>query len=462
MFAVSAAPGMVWADSAKLTLYALHFYVPSFNPGDHAGWTVLARGWLALTWFLPAAYALNLLSAVAGAVVVGGVHRLLSRWGESQAAAHGAAAVVLVSHPLWWAAAVAESYAPALALVVAGALLLTRGTARSRFSAGLCFGLAVAAHAFAAVLIVPLVAASHRRSWPVLVAGAALGAAPLWLGVFGAPADPLTGFGPRGGAAWRWHVSAFLNPRRIVLGAMLVAAGVVGALGPVGLWGVVRRAREGGVSRHPSPRLAVAALCALAAVLTMYSPFRLHLMVAFLVVGAVLLAPPVLTLRWCLVHLALQAALYGGAAASASLWGREDLGVRQLPGRHNARYFLWPPKSGEASAERYAGELFAALPAGAVVLADFNPGAVLRLAQVVHGARPDVDVIPTAIDDALATPDAAATLSGRIADSRGGGREVVLADGWPPYYRLEELRAMGYAFSACGPGLLVRYGADPQ
>lgn len=456
VFGLSAAPGMVWADSAKLTLYALHSYLPSFNPGDHAGWTVVARMWLALTWFLPAAYALNLLSAVSGAVVVGGVHRLLSRWGESSQTAHGAAAVLLASHPLWWAAAVAESYAPALALVVAGALLLRRGTARSRFSAGVCCGLAVAAHAFAAVLIVPLVAASRRRGWVALAAGAVLGAAPMWLAVFGTPRDPLTGFASGGLTSWSWHVAAFLSPTRLLVGLSAVACAVGAAVGPLGVRGAIRRVASGGVSRHPSPRLAAAALCVLAAVLTVYSPYRLHLMAAFLVVGAVLIVPPALTLRWCLVHVALQVALYGGAAAAAHLWGHEDLGVRELPGRHNARYFLWPPKTGEASAERYARELLAALPQGAVVLADFNQGAVLRLAQVVGKVRPDVDVIPTAVDDALATPNAAATLSERIAGYRGGGREVVLADDWPPYYRLEELRAMGYAFSPCGPGLLVR------
>ncbi len=455
VFAASAAPGMIWADSGKLALYALHFYVPSLNPGDHAGWTVLARLWLALTGFLPAAYALNLLSAVSGAVVVGGAHRLLSLWGERPPAAHGAAAVLLAAHPLWWAAAVAESYAPALALAVTGALLLTRHRPVSSFAAGVCFGLGVAAHAFALVLIAPLVVASRRQGWPALAAGVALGTAPVWLALWGVPADPLTGYTAGGGSAWGWHISAFLDPLRMGRGAVVVAAAALVAVGPAGLWGLLTRVREGGVSRHPSPRLAAVALVLLAGVLTAYSPFRLHLMVGFLVVGVVLVAPPSLALRWCLLHVALQAALYGGAAAAASLAGVEDLGVRQLPGRHNARYFLWPPKFGEDSAERYARELFAALPPGAVVLADFNPGAVLRLAQVLSGLRPDVEVAPTAVDDALARGDAAAALAERIAALRASGRPVVLADRWPPYYPLEQLRVLGYAFVPCGPGLLV-------
>lgn len=453
---------MIWADSAKLTLYALHFYVPSFNPGDHAGWTVLARLWLGLTWFLPAAYALNVFSAVAGAVVVGGVHRLLVRWGESPRAAHGAAAVLLVAHPLWWAAAVAESYAPALALLVAGGLLLTRRSGPSQVAAGVCFGLAIAAHAFAAVLIVPLLATSRRRAWVTLATGVALGAAPLWLATLGAPPDPLTGFSASRASSWSWALGTFLKPAGIVKGLALAAGAFTVALGPVGLLGVVQRVRSGGVSRHPNPRLAVALLAPLAALLTVYAPYRLHLMVAFLVVGAVLIAPPLLAVRACLMHVVLQVALYGGVAAAATLPGTADLGVRRLPGRHNARYFLWPPKTFEASAERYAKALFAALPAGAVVLADFNAGAVLRLAQEVHGLRPDVEVVPTAIDDALATPNAAAALARRIANHRSGGREVVLADSWPPYYRVDELRAMGFTLQPCGPGVLVQAGATER
>ena len=453
---------MVWADSAKLILYALHFYVPSLNPGDHAGWTVLARLWLALTGFLPAAYALNLLSAVSGAVVVGGAHRLLSVWGERPSAAHGAAAVLLAAHPVWWAAAVAESYAPALALVMMGALLLIRRRGVCSLAAGVCFGLGVAAHAFALALIVPLVVASRRRGWPALAAGVVLGTAPMWLALWGVPADPLTGYTAGGGSAWWWHLSAFLDPLRMGRGVVVVAAALLVAVGPVGLWGGVRRICDGGVSYHPAPFLAVGVLVVLAALLTAYSPYRLHLMVGFLVVGLVLVAPPSLTPRWCLLHLALQAALYGGAAAAASVAGVEDLGVRQLPGRHNARYFLWPPKAGEDSAERYARELFAALPHGAVVLADFNAGAVLRLAQVVSGLRPDVEVIPTAVDEALARGDVAAALAERIAALRASGRPVVLADRWPPYYPLELLRALGYAFAPCGPGLLVEESSASQ
>lgn len=453
---MSAAPGVVWADSAKLTLYALHTYLPTLNPGDHAGWVLLAQGWLGLTWFLPPAYSLHLLSAAAGAVVVGGVHRLLLRWGERPESAHGAAAVLLAAHPLWWAAAVAESYTPALALVVVGALLRQR----TRVGAGVSWGLAMSVHAFAAVLMAPLVRAGRRGDRAALVLGLVAGAAPAWLALWGSPQNPLTGSSGAGWASWSWHVSTFLSPARTLLGAAMLLGALGLAVGPLGWWGVLRRMQEGGVSRHPHPVGAAIMLVLLALLLTTYSPYRLHLMVGFVVVGAVLLAPPALRLRWCIAHGALQVALYGAAAGGAHLAGRESLGVRQLPGRDNATYFLLPPKSWERSAEGYARRLLAAVPENALVLADFNPGAVLRLVQELEGLRFDVTVIPTAVDDALATPRPAATLAGRIAEAKAGGRPVVLADSWPPYYRVQELRQLGYSFAPCGPGLLVERGPE--
>jgi len=51
--------------------------------------------------------------------------------------------------------------------------------------------------------------AVRRRSWGLL-AVMVVGSAPLWLAVFGGPADPLTGFAAGGGATWPWHWEAFV------------------------------------------------------------------------------------------------------------------------------------------------------------------------------------------------------------------------------------------------------------
>ncbi|MFN3412728.1 MAG: hypothetical protein ACK42L_01530, partial [Thermoanaerobaculum sp.] len=48
LYLLSASRTPQWADASKLTLYALHGYFPSVNPGAHPGWTVLAWLWLHL------------------------------------------------------------------------------------------------------------------------------------------------------------------------------------------------------------------------------------------------------------------------------------------------------------------------------------------------------------------------------------------------------------------------------
>ena len=99
--------------------------------------------------------------------------------------------------------------------------------------------------------------------------------------------------------------------------------------------------------------------------------------------------------------------------------------MRALPYRNNAFYFLCPLKGLPAAAggwkpaalldpgtERYVAAVGACAPPGAAVVADFNPGAVLRLAQVVRGWRTDLEIRPIAVDVALGAPDPAAALAG--------------------------------------------------
>ena len=160
--------------------------------------------------------------------------------------------------------------------------------------------------------------------------------------------------------------------------------------------------------------------------------------------------------RW--VHLATQAGLLVLLPWGLVRVGQEDLHLRRLPGRSNAWYFLCPVKSFEAGPERYARALLAAAPPGAVVLADFNPGAVLCLVQQQARLRPDVQVVATAVDDALGTRDPAAALQGRIAEAEeagaagGAGRQL---GGLLPSGRASKA-IRSRACDRCGPGWLVR------
>lgn len=453
LYGLSAARGPMWGDPSKLAVYALAGYVPSLSPGDHAGWTVLAWLWTRLLGGVNPIVSLHLLSAVAGAAVVGLLHRLVGEATGEASPADGAAAVALVALPLWWVSAVAESYAPALALGLAGCLVSRRPSRALGVVAGAMAGLGAAAHLFSLVVSGPWLAAQRGRRGAVLLGGV-LGLAPVWLGVLGVPADPLTGHRAGGGGSFEWHLATFLRPSAMLMGAAGLAAVLALALGPAGLRGVWCRR---GASPHPWPRLAAITLGLFAICLTGYVPYRMPWMAGFLLAGVLLVRPPDLGRRARWLHLAVQAGLLVLLPWGLVRVGQEDLHLRRLPGRTNAWYFLSPVKSFEAGPERYARTLLAAAPPGAVILADFNPGAVLRLVQQQAKLRPDVQVVATAVDDALGTPDPAAALRGRIEAVRKQGRPVVLADTWEAYYRPAELRRrFDLELEPCGPGWLVK------
>ena len=466
LYLATGARGLVWADSSKLTLYALAGYFPSLNPGDHAGWTVLAWGWLHLVGGDPVVAA-HRLSAVAGAAAVALLAVLVRARGGDRERAATSAALLLVALPLWWAATVAETYAVALALTLGGGVVLASSGRGWRWAgAGLLWGFALACHAMAVFLIVPLAwEAGGRKAWRLLP-GVLAGAAPAWLALAGGgPPDPLTGFAASGGSTWRWHWEAFVALARAPRGLAVLAALVLYGLGVIGiaaLWRGRREARGGAVWG--------VSLAALALLLATYAPYRLHLMVAFLIIGALVALPARLGTAARAAAVAVQALVYLAVPAALTIAGRQDLGARAIPYRNNAFYFLCPLKALPAAAggwkpaalldpgtERYVAAVGECAPPGAAVVADFNPGAPLRLAQVARGWRPDLEIRPVAVDVALAAPDPAAALAGEIGRALDRGA-VMLADTYRPYYRLDEL-ATRFRFVRCRVGVLA-FGRD--
>ena len=477
LYWLTGARGLIWADPSKLTLYALEGYFPSLNPGDHAGWTVVAGAWLRLVGGDPV-LAAHRLSAVCGALVVALAALLvLARRGD-RAEAHTTAALLMVALPLWWAATVAETYTPALAATLAGALVLTACTRGWKWwVAGALWGLALAMHVMSIFLIAPLAwEAGRARTWRLLP-GLVVGSAPVWLAVFGGPRDPLTGFAASGASTWRWHWEAFLALARVPRSAVVLSALVlyaVGLLGVVALW----RGRR-------APRASPGWLWSLGALLLLlltYAPYRLHLMIALLLVG-LLLALPVRLPAWARVgHVVLQAFVYLAVPTVLTAAGGASLGVRVIPHRNNAFYFLCPVKSirlrpvvsgaTEVSppaesrtallrwsvalhpgTDHYLAGFDRCAPTGAAVVADFNPGTVLRLAQVVRGWRTDLEVRPVAVDVALGARDPAAALAATV-EREIGARPVVLADSYAPYYHPSRL-STHFTLRPCGPCVQV-------
>jgi hypothetical protein len=473
LYWLTGARDLIWADSSKLTLYAVAGYVPTLNPGDHAGWTVLGWAWLHLVGGDPVVAA-HRLSAVCGALVVAlAALVVLARSGE-RGRAHTAAALVLVALPVWWASGVAETYAPALAATLGGALVLRGGSRGWRWwAAGSVWGLALAIHAMSVFLIVPLAwDAVRTRGWRLLP-GLVLGSAPAWLAVFGAPPDPLTGFAAGGASTWRWHWDAFLMLARAPRNAAVLAALLLYGLGLTGVIALWRGRREPGGSVAW-----VWSLGALTLLLLAYAPYRLHLMTAFLLVGLVLVLAARLPAWARFGHALMQALVYLAVPAALTIAGRQSLGVRVLPERNNAFYFLCPVKSvvaapaaavtkaGVTAASRwmssllpwrqaldpgtgsYLAALVACAPAGASVLSDFNPGAMLRLAQVARGWRRDLEIRPVAADVALGAPDPVAALAAEV-ERELATRPVVLADSYAPYYHPRELSSR-FDLRPCG------------
>ncbi len=465
LYAATGARGLVWADSSKLTLYALSGYFPSLNPGDHAGWTVLAWAWLRLVGGDPVVAA-HLFSAVAGALAVALLAMLVRARGGDRERAATAAALLLVALPMWWAATVAETYAVALALTFGGGLALASSARGWRWSgAGLLWGLAVACHAMAVFLIVPLAwEAGGRRAWRLLP-GALVGAAPVWLAFNGGgPPDPLTAFAASGGSTWRWHWEAFVAFTRAPRGLVTLAAIVLYGLGVLGVAALWRGRREAG-----GGAVWGVSLGALVLLLVTYAPYRLHLMAAFLIAGALMALPVRLGALARFAAVAVQALVYLAVPAALTIVGRQDLGARVLPFRNNAFYFLCPLKGLPAAAggwgpaalldpgtERYLAAVGGCAPLGATIVADFNPGAPLRLAQVARGWRRDLDIRPVAVDVALGAADPAAALAREIARALERG-PVMLADTYRPYYRPNELAAR-FSLVPCRAGAIVRAG----
>jgi hypothetical protein len=427
-----------WADASKLTLYAMAGYLPSWNPGDHPGWTAVAWAWCRLVP-LPPSLACHLLASLAAASSVGLLVALGQRRGWPTSAVRGAALVWGLAHAPWWAAEATETYSLAFALTLASLLAQTAG---KRLLAGLAAGWGAATHALSVFLTLPEALRRPRASW---LAGFVLGSCPVWLAAFATPADPLTGQVSAGTFSLAWHWQSFLSVPRMGKGAALLAALLAYNLGPVG-----------GLAWAKAPwrqEFPAWTLLPLAFFLASYAPFRLHLMVGFLLLGALLAKPPALSLSGAAVHGLLQPAVYFLLPTLLTAFGAATLGVRQLPGRNNASYFLCPAKAWERSAATYAQELLSKAPRGAVILADFNPGAVLRLVQVERALRPDVRIEPTVVDNCLAHGNPAGCLAAAMGQAKG--RPVLLADTYEPYYRLGQLAAMGVRSVGCGPGVLV-------
>jgi hypothetical protein len=413
LYLATVAPTLLWGDSAGLQLRA-YLGAPQSGSLGHPLWILVAH--LFSRW-LPAgdaAWRANVVSSISGAAVVTFVALIIYQARRSLAGAILGSGVLAVSHTFWLQAVIAEVYTLHLCLVTAAAWLIGfMGHARYRWTGTLAWfllGLSIAVH----LLTIPLLPAfvyltmAHRptiRQAATLITAGLLGLVPFAYWELTAP--PLGQIGS--GLA---ILTAPLSPAFWPASLRFLALGL-GYWGyqflwsaPVGLWGITVLTRQRPVRAwfwlmwtggsvgfawlHQVPDQYVFYLPAWAAFAVFCGLGYDDLLKRF---------KP----QWLWPAIFISALVAWGLSVgtyrlTADLVSHVDrpLALRSIPHREAPHYFLWPPKSGETGARRYVDEVFAALPSGSLLLADWTLYAPLRYAQQVESRRPDVEVLDIA------------------------------------------------------------------
>lgn len=479
LYLATLALGVVWGDSAKLTLYAIEASPQWGSVGGHPLHTLAGMGVLALLPQADPAWLINALSAGMAAFAVG-LAGLISLEISARREAPWIAMVALsASHTFWSLAVVAESYSMAIAAGGLILLLLLRsrrcGPAKAitkQFVAGVLTGLSTGINALT-ILAMPgflhlLVEASGPSrlglriqrliffSLGVLIglillkllaaflSGVALTQAGTWQAVDDAAREYLRGFDLR--------KLVMFGPNVIYQFPWLLL---------VGAWGLVVC-----IQRRQWPWAALPAwlaartwsewslLIAAASVFLFASTYQYQRHFVFLaypfyflaILLGVWLAPslarinrtslraiPLLLIP--LINIPVYASLHRLPGVSRAV------AYRDLPGRGSA-YFFEPWKHTlSPSPESWGNAWVSGLPPKAVVLADFTPARVLSYCSL-RQQRSDVTILET--DRFLMTAqgyDPEGFL--RLLDQQlASGRPVFLGDRHPQYYFLAELQRL--------------------
>jgi Protein of unknown function (DUF2723) len=390
LYAVTAAPGVGWLDTAELVAASSGLGIP--HPPGHPVPTFVGRAFQLLPLgdqVLRAGWG----AAAAGALAAGLVAALVLRLTRHKTVA-GIAGVAFALAPAVWNQAVRpEVYALNAALVLGGILggvaYLEDRDRRGLPAAGLCFALALGAHHFVAGLaFLPLAAVVVTRRPPVKALLLTAGFGGLGLFVFAylplrAATDPLINWGdPRDLERFLWVVSAKAFQKSVggasdfsfAASAGDTAAALLLALGPLGIL-----------------------LCAGGAWLAVRKPAGVAL-VAVLLLGA--LGRAVLgfdfdnpdAFGYLVPAFGAAAVLAGIALARLVAWRRWVLVVAL--GWPLALLVLPLPARDPRGAEDWAHAVLDPLPPRTLVVTSYNETTFLAWALLaVEGARPDLTVV---------------------------------------------------------------------
>jgi len=457
------APGVMWGDSAKLTLLA---YEGVLRPGlsYHSLHAVLAGFFAEL---LSGDYALrvNLFSAMLGAAGISFVFAAAREAGFGVLASCLSAMALALSHTYWSVSVVAESY-PVANAAGAAAVWLTFRWLRLRcdwlvYIAAVLPAAAFAAHPTAVLLLPGIFAVvaiegggvGRWRRLAAMVGWTMIG----MLTYAGIVAGSVAQVGWESTVEnWRatrimesmwfgWSGSQmYLKILALLAGLFVYQFPFFGL--PLGLWGV-RLSWQ----RH-SPLFFLSAVTVVVGLgfASLYGEKRQYLMSQQVYLCFALWVacgldevirrrqPGTIGMRaaWtalAVLGLVLIPATYAGTVAALRSAGISVIPSRQLVHRDNERYFLFPPKALETGPREFAVRSLEQIGSNGIIIADFTPLMVLRYYQVVCGLRQDVTLwfvdAPLTILDLEQTRKALET-----------GRDVLMLDAYGTGYTDGELK----------------------
>jgi Protein of unknown function (DUF2723) len=452
-------PGVLWGDSAKLSIYALDG-TPAWSNvvGGHPLHTLIAHLLGKLIPFSDYARRINAVSAIFGALTCALIAQAVTLRTRSAMGGLFAGISLAVSHTVWTLSVIAESYSLAAFFIASSVFALcmadSRDSARWRFVAGLAPALGLLANALLAFVIPGLCVAAGAQAGMKgclqFMGGAAVGALAA-LGMFFAMGEgSLVASVVMAASVFMTGGSGGRELLRSIAYVLFQFPGPMALASAIGLW-VYRRDRfTGGVAiggltvllfasayahqRHFNLLIAVYVLVATVGGLAWkHLPgSRRHHGASLLVLQALL--PPL---------------MYAVSPAVYERIGYDVLRARPAPGR-DAAYFLVPGKNTRTEVEEWADRTLREVPESGLIYADFTLARPLLYLQKWRGLRKDVTILET--DPYLYNQTARF-----VQDVETGlaSRPVVLAQDYEPYYMVSALRAR-LTVEPCGSLFCVR------
>lgn len=427
LYALTAAPGVLWGDSGEIQLYLLleDWLVGGNLCRSHPTYYAAARFFAAVLPFSPARCA-NLAAAFFGAVTAANAAWLLRTWCRHHAAAACGVTVLALSHTFWQMSTNAEVLTTYTALLTLEWICVTKLVRTSKANwataAALCSGLGWATHnmsmlSFPAYFVLAWRMRRVVRSWGIarlagIAAAWAAGFAPL-VAVAAANLEAFDGAGALirswliGGYGPRvYNVSSI--PRLLAISAGFLVLNFPGPL--LLLAGPGLRAAHARIGASLSAFLATAV-----GILTLFAvrydvadqyTFLIGVYVAAaLAIGCGVDAhldrarrsadPGAMRrrVRICVVSALVSPLVYAALPPGIRALAPGFQPVRAVAYRDPLTWVVHPWRVGYEAPQRFVEDAFAVLPHGAALIADTQVFGPINYTQIAEGRRLDVRII---------------------------------------------------------------------